>query len=93
MVSKHGSTLGFDEQCVYHAFMLVAYMCSLFLLYMYFLHIMVVFIVIVVSLCGSGWCVVGCGHHKCMSDVNAFVLHVRIYMLLCMHYHGKGCCR
>jgi len=24
--------------------------------------------------------------------VDAFVMHVGVYMLLCMHFHGKGCC-
>ena len=32
--------------------------------------------------------VVGCGHHECILDVNEFVMHVRVYMFLCMHCHG-----
>jgi len=30
----------------------------------------------------------GCVYHECMSVVYAFVMHVIVYMLLCMHFHG-----
>jgi len=32
----------------------------------------------------------GCVCHECMSVVYAFVMHVDVYMLLCMHCHGYG---
>jgi len=38
VVPKHGSPFGLDGQCVGHAFMLVAYMCSIFLWSMYLFH-------------------------------------------------------
>lgn len=31
-----------------------------------------------------------CFSHECMLDVYAFVMHVSVCMLLCMHYHGYG---
>ena len=38
MVLEHGSTLGLDGQCVGHAFMLVAYVFSMLVVYMCCLH-------------------------------------------------------
>ena len=38
MVSEHGSTLRLDGKCVYHAFMLVAYVFSILVVYMCLLH-------------------------------------------------------
>jgi len=32
----------------------------------------------------------GCVFHECMSVVYAFIIHVNVYMLLCMHCHGYG---
>jgi len=32
----------------------------------------------------------GCVCQECMSVVYAFVTHVSVYMLLCMHFHGHG---
>ena len=28
--------------------------------------------------------------HECMLVVYAFVMHVNVYMFLCMYYHGYG---
>ena len=39
MVSEHGSTLGLDGQCVGHDFMLVAYVFSMLVVYMWVLHL------------------------------------------------------
>ena len=77
MVSEHGSPLGLDGWCVGHAFMSVAYMCSLCLWFMCLL-----------CMHGGGRCcscvatwkliviVVGCGRHKRML----------VMCLLCMSF-------
>ena len=39
LVSEHGSTLRLDGQCVDHAFMLVAYVLSMLVIYMCLLHL------------------------------------------------------
>ena len=33
----------------------------------------------------------GCVCHECISIVYSFVMHVNVYMLLCMHCYGHGC--
>ena len=38
MVSEHGSTLGLDGSCVGHAFLLVAYVFSILVVYMWLMH-------------------------------------------------------
>lgn len=32
----------------------------------------------------------GCVFHECILVVYAFVMHVNVYTLLCMHCHGYG---
>ena len=32
----------------------------------------------------------GCVFHECMFAVYAFFMHVNVYMLLCMNFHGHG---
>lgn len=53
----------------------VLYACGLW----YCCICMVVFIVAVMSPCGSGWCVVVCGHHECMSVMHLFCISMFIY--------------
>jgi len=72
-----------------HAYQL--HMCSLCLLNMFLLCIH-----------GGGHCcrcvamwklmmlLLECVFHECMSIVYAFVMHVSVYSLLCMHCHGYG---
>jgi len=32
----------------------------------------------------------GCVYHECMLVLYAFVMHLNVYMLLCMHCHAYG---
>ena len=32
----------------------------------------------------------GCLFYECMLVVYAFLMHVNVYMLLCMNFHGHG---
>jgi len=52
---------------------------------------MVFIMVVVMSPCEDRWCCYGMFRHVCMV-LYAFVMHVSVYMLVCMHCHGEGYC-
>ena len=83
MVLEHETILGLDGWNIFVMHACRLYMCLL-------------------CMHGSGHCyscvsmyellmlLLGCICHECMSLVYSFVMHVSVYMLLCMHCHGNG---
>jgi len=71
--------------CIHISCICIRYACSP----CYCCIFMVLIIVVVTSPCEGRWCCCGMFHHECMV-VYAFVMHVSIYMLLCMHFHDYG---
>ena len=83
VVLEHGSTFGLDgwNVVVMHAHRL--YMCLLCIHGDgHFYNCVVMYKLMMLLL--------GCVCHQCMSVVYVFVMHVSVYMLLCMHCHGYG---
>jgi len=73
--------------CIHVDYICVPYVCSLRACF-----ICMVLIMVVVILPYEGcWCFCGTCRHECMF-VYAFVMHLSVYMLLCMNFYGEGCC-
>ena len=91
MVLEHGSPLGLDGRNVFVIHTCWLHMCSLCFWFMCFL-----------CMYGGGHCcrcdfmqnlmvlISECVHHECITVVYVFVMHVSVYILLCMHCHGYG---
>jgi len=71
--------------CIHVGYICVPCACSPCVCYIF----MVLIMVVVMSPCEGGWCCCGMCRHECMV-VYAFVTHVDVYMLLCMHCHSYG---
>lgn len=80
MVSKYGSPIKLDGLCV-----LVMHSCRFHICVLYACGTCtccvytVVVMFAVVSPCEIGWCVVGCGHHECMSIMRWLCMLVILY--------------
>jgi len=83
VVSEHNSKLGLEGWNVF--FM---HTCRLYMLLLCMRGIFYCYSCVVMSRL-TMW-ILGCACHECVSVVYAFVMHVNVYILLCMHYSGYG---
>jgi len=80
-------------------FVLVTQSCRLHICVLYaygicnFCVCMVVAMVLMVSPCESGWCVVGCGRHECTSVMHWLYMLVLIYCYAYMIWLYLSCMR